>query len=305
MARSKPKRHEQSVPPGADGQADEAPSLSWRVRPIGIIHAPFSAPVEAPPHFTNIGKATVHIFSEFESGLVGIEEFSHLWLLVHLNRSDGFDLVLAPRGRRMKSGVFATREPRRPNSIGLTLVELVKREGSELTVLGADLCDHTPLLDIKPFLPDHDRAEAPKSGWCQGDTGRSTTSRIRRKTMITIAIPLAQGAFSSHFGGADQFALIQADEATGTILSSRIEAPPPHEQGAFPAWLNSQGVGAVLAGGMGPRAVQMLEGFGMRTILGIQSGEPEALVRMYLKGELKSSQSACQDHALHHCHDGS
>jgi predicted Fe-Mo cluster-binding NifX family protein len=121
--------------------------------------------------------------------------------------------------------------------------------------------------------------------------------------MVTIAVPLAQGAFSSHFGGADHFALFQADEATGTILSTRIEAPPPHEQGAFPVWLNSQGVGAVLAGGMGPRAVQMLEGFGMRTILGIQSGEPEALVRMYLQGKLRSSQSACQEHALHHCHD--
>jgi tRNA-Thr(GGU) m(6)t(6)A37 methyltransferase TsaA len=303
MTRSKPKLHERPAPPESGCQADEAPSLSWRVRPIGIVRAPFSAPASAPPHFTNIGKATIHVFSEFEPGLKGIEEFSHLWLLVLLNRSDGFELLPDTKGATAEFGVFATREPRRPNPIGLTLVELVRRDGSQLTVLGADLCDHTPVLDIKPYLPVYDRAEAGRSGCRREDKDPSTTPTKGREIMVTIAVPMAQGAFSSHFGGADQFALFQADEATGTILSTRIEAPPPHEQGAFPVWLNSQGVGAVLAGGMGPRAVQMLEGFGMRTILGIQSGQPEALVRMYLRGNLKSSQSACQDQALHHCHD--
>jgi tRNA-Thr(GGU) m(6)t(6)A37 methyltransferase TsaA len=164
MARSKPKPHERTVAPGTACQADEEPSLSWRVKPIGIIRAPFSAPVEAPPHFANIGRATVHVFSEFESGLNDIEGFSHLWLLVLLNRSDGFELLPGHKKTRPEFGVFATREPRRPNPIGLTLVELVKREGSALTVLGADLCDHTPLLDIKPYLPGQDRAEAPRLG---------------------------------------------------------------------------------------------------------------------------------------------
>ena len=126
MARPKP--HEPSVPHGAKCQDGEAASLSWRVRPIGIVHAPFSRPAEAPPHFTNIGRATVQIFSEFVTGLEGIEGFSHLWLLVVLNRSDGFDLIVGPKGRRRECGVFATREARRPDPIGLTLVELVKRD---------------------------------------------------------------------------------------------------------------------------------------------------------------------------------
>lgn len=152
--------------------AGETPSLSWRMRPIGIIRAPFSAPVEAPPHFVNIGRATVHLFSEFESGLKGLEGFSHIWLLVLLNRSDGFDLLAGPKRRKMGCGIFATREPRRPNPIGLTLVELVKREGAELMILGADLCDHTPVLDIKPYIPALDYVEAPRLGECPEDLGR-------------------------------------------------------------------------------------------------------------------------------------
>lgn len=160
MPRPKPVPHERTVPPGAARQADEAPILSWCVRPIGIVRAPFSAPALAPPHFTNIGKATVHVFLEFEPGLQGIEEFSHLWLLVLLNRSDGFELLPRHEGTTPEFGIFATREPSRPNPIGLTLVELVKRDGPALVVLGADLCDRTPVLDIKPYLPAHDRAEA-------------------------------------------------------------------------------------------------------------------------------------------------
>jgi tRNA-Thr(GGU) m(6)t(6)A37 methyltransferase TsaA len=303
MARSNPNPPERTVPPGTGSHADEEPSLSWRVRPIGIVRAPFSAPALAPPHFANIGKATVQVFSEFESGLKGIEGFSHLWLLVLLNGSNGGDPLPCPQGATPEFGIFATREPRRPNPIGLTLVELVKRDGPALMVVGSDLCDHTPVLDIKPYLPAHDRAEAGKLGCRREDKARSTTPAKRRKIIVTIAVPLAQGAFSSHFGGADHFALFRADETAGAILSTRVEAPPPHEQGALPAWLNSQGVGAVLAGGMGPRAVQMLEEIGVKTILGIQSGEPEALVRMYLQGKLKSSQRACQDHALHHRHE--
>jgi len=172
MTSPKPKRHERSAPQ-AGCLAGEEPSLTWRVRPIGIIHAPFSAPAEPPPHFSNIGRATVRVFPDFEQGLSGLEGFSHLWLLVVLNRSDGFDLIVGPKKKRPVCGVFATREARRPNPIGLTLVELVKREGASLTVLGADLCDHTPVLDIKPYLPSHDFAESPRLGWCGDQQGES------------------------------------------------------------------------------------------------------------------------------------
>ncbi len=167
MSRPKPPDLEHAAALEAPCPEGGGPSLSWRVRPIGVIRAPFSTPVEAPRHFKRIGRSTVHVFPDYVSGLKDLEGFSHLWLIVLLHRSDGFDLLVKPKERDMEHGVFATRSPRRPNPLGLTLVELVKREGGDLHVLGADLCDHTPLLDIKPYLPSHDCAESPRLGWWQ------------------------------------------------------------------------------------------------------------------------------------------
>ncbi|HNX49599.1 MAG TPA: NifB/NifX family molybdenum-iron cluster-binding protein [Thermoanaerobaculaceae bacterium] len=119
---------------------------------------------------------------------------------------------------------------------------------------------------------------------------------------MRVAIPLLEGSFCPHFGGADSFAIFEVDDQTRTVVASHAEIPPPHEHGVFPTWLRSQGVAAVLAGGMGPRAVQMLEHFGIDTVLGVTEGEPVELVKAYLGGELQSTGSTCAAPGMHGCH---
>ena len=92
------------------------------------------------------------LLPEFEAGLTDIEGFSHLVVLWEFDRSSGFELLGTPPSDNRAHGVFATRSPRRPNPIGLTIVELVRREGCELHVRGVDMLDGTPILDIKPLM---------------------------------------------------------------------------------------------------------------------------------------------------------
>ncbi len=120
---------------------------------------------------------------------------------------------------------------------------------------------------------------------------------------MRVAVPLLAGSFCSHFGGAESFAILEVDDRTRAVTSTSFEVPPPHEHGVFPMWLRSLGVTAVLAGGMGPRAVQMLEHFGIETVLGVTGGEPLELVAAYLRGELTSTGSTCAVQGLHGCHD--
>lgn len=122
--------------------------------------------------------------------------------------------------------------------------------------------------------------------------------------MQRVAVPTVNGMFSQHFGGADRFAIFEVDEKARKIVSSISAVPPPHEQGSFPTWLKEQGVNAILAGGMGPRAVTMLEDFGIQVVMGIAgSGAPEALVTSFLEGSLTASGESCHDQGFHGCHD--
>jgi ATP-binding protein involved in chromosome partitioning len=120
---------------------------------------------------------------------------------------------------------------------------------------------------------------------------------------MKLAVPLVNGDFSPHFGGADSFALFEVDDASREIVARSTEPTPPHERGAFPVWLRAQGVTAVLAGGMGPRAVDMLEQYGIAVITGVPEQDPESLVTSYLQGILQSVGSTCEGHGLHHCGD--
>ncbi|HYA89564.1 MAG TPA: tRNA (N6-threonylcarbamoyladenosine(37)-N6)-methyltransferase TrmO, partial [archaeon] len=102
---------------------------------------------------------------EYEPGLADIEGFSHLFVLWVFDRSDGFDLTATPpTDERRPHGVFATRSPRRPNPIGLTVVELLGRTGATLHVRGVDMLDGTPILDIKPYLSSVPQDEL-RRGW--------------------------------------------------------------------------------------------------------------------------------------------
>ncbi len=124
-------------------------------RPIGFIRSPFTATAQIPkgPGARHDAEGAIEILPEFEPGLLDIEGFSHLFILWEFDRADGFSLVAhPPTDEKRPHGVFATRTPRRPNPIGLTVVELLRRDGAILHVRGVDMLDGTPVLDIKPYL---------------------------------------------------------------------------------------------------------------------------------------------------------
>ena len=123
-------------------------------RPIGFVSSPYGDPNQVPKGLGAKHEAdgVLKILPEFGLGLTDIEGFSHLIVIWEFDRSKGFELVGAPPSDNRQHGVFATRSPRRPNPIGLTVVELRRREGANLHVHGVDMLDGTPILDIKPYL---------------------------------------------------------------------------------------------------------------------------------------------------------
>lgn len=134
--------------------------------PIGLIHTPFNTVSETPIQSARSKvEGWVEVFPEFAEGLQDIEAFSHLFLIYHLHRAGEVHLLVEPFLDNRKHGVFATRHPNRPNHIGLSIVKLISREGHRLHVQGADMLDQTPLLDIKPYVPDFDHRDAVRSGW--------------------------------------------------------------------------------------------------------------------------------------------
>jgi len=134
--------------------------------PIGFVRSPYSNTSQIPkgPGVTHSAEGVLDIVPEFERGLTDIEGFSHLFVVWLFDRSKGFDLMGKPPSDDREHGVFATRSPRRPNPIGLTVVELLGREGPRLRVRGVDMLDGTPILDIKPYLSSIP-AQLLKRGW--------------------------------------------------------------------------------------------------------------------------------------------
>ena len=113
----------------------------------------------------------LELLPEYRQGLMDIEGFSHLCVLWLFDRVDGFDLLAAPPSDTQQHGVFATRSPRRPNRIGLTVVRLLEREDCRLRVVGIDMLDGTPILDIKPYLSSVPIDQV-KRGWLAEAEGR-------------------------------------------------------------------------------------------------------------------------------------
>jgi len=122
--------------------------------PIGFVRSPYTATTEVPKGLgaRHDVDGALEILPELEAGLTDIEGFSHLFVLWVFDRARGVDLLATPPSDDRQHGVFATRSPQRPNPIGLTVVELLGREGSVLRVRGIDMLDGTPILDIKPYL---------------------------------------------------------------------------------------------------------------------------------------------------------
>ncbi len=137
------------------------------LQPIGLLHTPFSATEGMPIQSARSDlPGSAELFPEFAEGLEGVEEFSHLYLLYRLHQcSEPERLKVKPFLDDREHGVFATRYPCRPNRIGISIVRVVSCAGGTLRFLGADMLDGTPLLDIKPYIPEFDVFEVQKSGW--------------------------------------------------------------------------------------------------------------------------------------------
>ena len=139
------------------------------LNPIGIIHSPFKELTGMPiqPAFARKTEGIVEIFEDYQDGLKDLVGFSHIMLLFHFHRSQGFRMHVVPYMDNQKRGLFATRAPRRPNPIGLSIVELLKVEDGKLHIRNVDMVDGTPLLDIKPYVPEFDLNVNVRIGWIE------------------------------------------------------------------------------------------------------------------------------------------
>jgi len=156
------------------------PAVSFR--PIGIIHSEHRSKGKTPiqPVYAQecLGRAV--IFPEFAEGLRDIEEFSHIYLVFHIHEAESAKLLVKPFLHPVEHGIFATRAPCRPNPIGLSVVELIRREGNILYLKGLDILDGTPLLDIKPYTSRFDCVATTKNGW-QDSIDEEAASRLGRR----------------------------------------------------------------------------------------------------------------------------
>ncbi|KPJ78904.1 MAG: tRNA-Thr(GGU) m(6)t(6)A37 methyltransferase TsaA [Deltaproteobacteria bacterium SG8_13] len=139
-------------------------------KPIGVIHTPFTKPegmpIQAAGATGSLGR--VELLPEFAEGLKDLDGFSHIILLYHFHRCAQVRLTVTPFLDSRPRGLFATRAPSRPNAIGLSVVELLAVNRNTLDVANVDVLDTTPLLDIKPYVPQFDCWDAKRVGWLEG-----------------------------------------------------------------------------------------------------------------------------------------
>ncbi len=148
-------------------------------RPIGVIHTPFQDTDGMPiqPSGAEGISGNVEVLPEFAEGLMDLDGFSHVTLIYHLHRAKEHRLVVTPYMDSTPRGVFATRAPSRPNPIGLSTVRLIAVRGNTLEIDGVDMLDGTPLLDIKPYVPEFDSRVDIRIGWLERHRGRSRGTR--------------------------------------------------------------------------------------------------------------------------------
>ncbi len=144
----------------------ESTSPMFSMRPIGYVRSPYSDTHQIPKGLgaSHTAEGVLEINPDLQDGLTDVEGFSHLFVIWAFDRSEGFELVGPTPADNLPHGVFATRSPRRPNPIGLTVVELLRRQGPRLHVRGVDMLDGTPILDLKPYMSGIP-AEQVRRGW--------------------------------------------------------------------------------------------------------------------------------------------
>ena len=148
-------------------------------QPIGVVHSPFKDTEGMPIQSIGASKVqgTVEVFPEFADGLKDLEGFSHIILLYHFHQTRNPQLIVTPFMDSQPRGVFATRAPKRPNPIGLSVVRLLSVEQSILHVENVDILDGTPLLDLKPYVPEFDWHLADRVGWLEQAKGKVESAK--------------------------------------------------------------------------------------------------------------------------------
>ncbi len=139
------------------------------IKPIGIIHTPYKTTKEIPCQgYRSKEIGEIEVFGEYEEGLTDIEGFSHLIILYLFHGSKHYTLLVKPFLDHRLRGLFTTRTPKRINPIGLSVVKLIERKGNVLKITEIDILDATPLIDIKPYVPQFDERKDVRIGWLEG-----------------------------------------------------------------------------------------------------------------------------------------
>jgi tRNA-Thr(GGU) m(6)t(6)A37 methyltransferase TsaA len=146
---------------------------------IGTIHSPFKEARGTPiqPGAAEGIEGTIEVFQEYSEGLKDLDGFSHIILVYHFHLARKASLELTPFMDNRPHGVFSTRAPNRPNPIGISVVRLAGIEGNILHIKNLDILDGTPLLDIKPYIPEFDLKEVDGKGWLENNIGKLPTSK--------------------------------------------------------------------------------------------------------------------------------
>jgi len=148
-------------------------------KPIGIIHTTFKETTGTPiqPKAGKGIKGTVEVHREFAEGLADLDGFSHVILICHFHLAHDYKIKVIPYMDDQKRGIFATRAPSRPNPIGISVVQLDKIEDNILHIQNVDIIDGTPLLDIKPYIPEFETDEDIKIGWLEKRVHKLATTK--------------------------------------------------------------------------------------------------------------------------------
>ena len=147
-------------------------------KPIGIVHSAFKEPigVTIQPAGAEDIYGTVHVFAEYSKGLKDIDGFSHIILIYYFHLSKKSSLIVTPFLDSNVHGIFATRAPNRPNPIGFSVVNLVRVDNNILHIKNVDIVDGTPVLDIKPYVPEFDFRDVKNIGWLENSIGKLSKS---------------------------------------------------------------------------------------------------------------------------------
>ncbi|MCD6347405.1 MAG: tRNA (N6-threonylcarbamoyladenosine(37)-N6)-methyltransferase TrmO [Bacteroidales bacterium] len=148
-------------------------------KPIGVIHSPFKEPKGTPiqPTAAKGIKGTIELFKEYTEGLKDLSDFTYIFVLYQFHLSKKSSLTVVPFMDTRTHGLFSTRAPNRPNQIGISIVELISIKENILEIQDVDIVDGTPLIDIKPYVPEFDIREASKKGWLENNINKLPSSK--------------------------------------------------------------------------------------------------------------------------------